>query len=83
MGVVVAKSSDGLNFKPVCQIGRADFGAASFERPVIVPTDSGWRLDISRATLTPSTGGSMRLVRSPGDNASHAELKESLPAVSD
>jgi len=50
VGVVVARSSDGVNFKPVCEIGRAAFGAASFERPVIVPTDSGWRLYVSCAT---------------------------------
>jgi len=50
VGVVVAKSADGVNFKPVCKIGRAAFGAASFERPVIVPTDFGWRLYVSCAT---------------------------------
>ena len=50
VGVVVAKSADGVNFKPVCEIGRAAFGAASFERPVIVPTDFGWRLYVSCAT---------------------------------
>ena len=47
---MVAKSSDGVNFKAVCEIGRAAFGAASFERPVIVPVESGWRLCISCAT---------------------------------
>jgi len=47
---VVAKSSDGVSFKPVCEIGRAAFGAASFERPVIVPVDSGWRLYVSCAS---------------------------------
>jgi hypothetical protein len=50
VGVVVAKSSDGLNFKPVCEVSREAFGAASLERPVIVPTDFGWRLYLSCAT---------------------------------
>ncbi len=50
VGVVVAKSSDGVNFKPVCEVSREAFGAASLERPVIVPTDSGWRLYVSCAT---------------------------------
>jgi hypothetical protein len=42
VGVVVAKSRDGVNFKPVCEVSRVAFGAASLERPVILPTDSGW-----------------------------------------
>jgi hypothetical protein len=33
--VVVAKSTDGVNFKPVCEVGREDLGAAALERPVI------------------------------------------------
>ena len=50
VGVVVAKSRDGVNFKPVCEVGREAFGAASLERPVILPTDFGWRLYLSCAT---------------------------------
>jgi hypothetical protein len=50
VGVVVAKSRDGVNFKPVCEVSREAFGAASLERPVILPTDSGWRLYLSCAT---------------------------------
>jgi hypothetical protein len=50
VGVVVAKSRDGVNFKPVCELSREAFGAASLERPVILPTDSGWRLYLSCAT---------------------------------
>ena len=50
IGVVVAKSADGINFKPVCEVSREDLGAASLERPVILPTDSGWRLYLSCAT---------------------------------
>jgi hypothetical protein len=50
IGVVVAKSADGVNFKPVCEVSREDLGAASLERPVILPTDSGWRLYLSCAT---------------------------------
>jgi hypothetical protein len=41
VGVVVAKSVDGVNFKPVCEVSREAFGAASLERPVIMPTDVG------------------------------------------
>jgi hypothetical protein len=40
---------DGINFKPVCEVGREDLGAAALERPVILPTDSGWRLYLSCA----------------------------------
>jgi hypothetical protein len=50
VGVVVAKSVDGINFKPVCEVSREAFGAASLERPVILPTDSGWCLYLSCAT---------------------------------
>jgi hypothetical protein len=50
VGVVVAKSMDGVNFKPVCEVSREAFGAASLERPVIMPTDGGWRLYLSCAT---------------------------------
>ena len=48
--VVVAKSLDGVSFKPVCEVSREAFGAASLERPVILPTDFGWRLYLSCAT---------------------------------
>ena len=50
VGVVVAKSVDGVNFKPVCEVSREAFGAASLERPVIMPVDFGWRLYLSCAT---------------------------------
>ena len=50
VGVVVARSLDGINFKPVCEVTRDTFGAASLERPVILPTDLGWRLYLSCAT---------------------------------
>ena len=43
VNVVVARSADGLRFTPVCEVSREAFGAASFERPVIMPTDRGWR----------------------------------------
>ena len=33
VGVVVAKSSDGVNFKPVCEVSREAFGAASQNAP--------------------------------------------------
>jgi hypothetical protein len=50
VGVVVAKSRDGVDFKPVCEVGREAFGAASLERPAILSTDHGWRLYLSCAT---------------------------------
>jgi len=50
VGVVVARSLDGINFKPVCEVSREAFGAASLERPVILPTELGWRLYLSCAS---------------------------------
>jgi hypothetical protein len=50
VNVVVARSTDGVSFSTVCEVGRHTFGAASFERPVIIPTDAGWRLYLSCAT---------------------------------
>ena len=64
VGVVVARSLDGVDFKPVCEVRREAFGAASLERPVILPTDFGWRLYLSCATPNPSTGGLMHWTRS-------------------
>jgi hypothetical protein len=52
--VVVASSSDGVRFESVCEVHRQAFRAASFERPVIMPTSDGararWRLYLSCAT---------------------------------
>jgi hypothetical protein len=50
VGVVVAKSVDGVNFKLICEVSREAIGAASLERPVILPTEFGWRLYLSCAT---------------------------------
>jgi hypothetical protein len=50
VSVVVARSQDGVRFTPVTEVNRETFGAASFERPVILPTDGGWRLYLSCAT---------------------------------
>jgi hypothetical protein len=48
---VVARSLDGEHFDTVCEIARDDFGAESFERPVVVRRpDGGWRLYLSCAT---------------------------------
>jgi hypothetical protein len=51
VSVVVARSSDGLHFEVVCDISRDIFGAASLERPALTPTDDGWRLYLSCATV--------------------------------
>jgi len=51
VSVVVARSSDGLTFENVTEVFRDDFGADSFERPVVVRRpDGGWRLFLSCAT---------------------------------
>lgn len=50
VSVVVARSTDGVRFSPVAEVGREAFGAASFERPAIVATATGWRLYLSCAT---------------------------------
>jgi hypothetical protein len=51
VATTVARSTDGVNFEPVCEVYRTDFGAESFERPVILPLPGGgWRLYLSCAT---------------------------------
>jgi hypothetical protein len=51
VSVVVARSYDGLRFETVADVGRDAFGAASFERPVLMPLPTGgWRLYLSCAT---------------------------------
>jgi hypothetical protein len=48
---VVARSADGLNFTPVAEVTKDQFGAESLERPALVRTPSGrWRLYVSVAT---------------------------------
>ena len=51
VSVVVARSTDGVRFEPVSEVWRDDFGAASFERPVVLPLPGGgWRLYLSCAS---------------------------------
>jgi hypothetical protein len=50
VSTVVARSANGVDFAPVCEVVRDDFGAESFERPVLVRADQGWRLYLSCAT---------------------------------
>lgn len=51
VSVVVARSEDGIRFSTVCEVGRDAYGAASFERPVLMPLPGGgWRLYLSCAT---------------------------------
>jgi hypothetical protein len=51
VSTVVARSSDGVAFEPVAEVFRDDFGAESFERPVVLRRpDGGWRLYVSCAT---------------------------------
>lgn len=51
VSVVVARSSDGVQFRTVAEIHRDAFGAASLERPVVLRRpEGGWRLYLSCAT---------------------------------
>jgi hypothetical protein len=51
VSVVVARSEDGEHFVTVAEVSRREFGAESFERPVLVcRPDGGWRLYVSCAT---------------------------------
>lgn len=51
VSVVVARSRDGLSFETVSEVEREDFGAESFERPVVLRLPGGgWRLYLSCAT---------------------------------
>lgn len=48
---VVARSTDGLRFTVVAEVGKDAFGAESLERPALVRTPQGrWRLYVSAAT---------------------------------
>lgn len=48
---VLSRSTDGVHFEAVGQIPSADFGAASLERPALVPLpDGGWRVYVCCAT---------------------------------
>lgn len=48
---VVARSTDGIAFEPVCELHREDFDAESFERPALAYLgDAGWRIYLSCAT---------------------------------
>jgi hypothetical protein len=51
IATVVARSDNGVSFEPVCEVFRDQFGAESFERPVVLRRpDGGWRLYLSCAT---------------------------------
>ena len=51
VSVIIARSFDGISFDQVSEIRREAFGAASFERPVLLPLpNGGWRLYLSCAT---------------------------------
>ena len=51
VAVHVARSVDGVHFEEVASVRREDFGAESFERPVLLPVPGvGWRLYLSCAT---------------------------------
>src|SRR6478609_1117183 len=51
IATVVARSDEGVDFEPVCEVYRDEFGAESFERPVVLRRpDGGWRLYLSCAT---------------------------------
>jgi hypothetical protein len=49
---VVARSQDGVAFEPVATVTSEQFGAASLERPALVPLPAGgWRLYVSCSTV--------------------------------
>lgn len=51
VSTVVARSTDGVRLETVSEVWRTDFGAESFERPVVLRRpDGGWRLYLSCAT---------------------------------
>jgi len=51
IGVMLARSVDGVRFEPVGEVPVSRFGAASLERPALVRRpDGGWRLYVSCAT---------------------------------
>jgi hypothetical protein len=51
VAVHIARSQDGLTFEEVAKVHREEFGAESFERPVLLPVPGiGWRLYLSCAT---------------------------------
>ncbi|CUR55707.1 conserved hypothetical protein [metagenome] len=51
VSTVVSRSHDGITFTPLCEVYRDEFGAESFERPVVLRRpDGGWRLYLSCAT---------------------------------
>jgi hypothetical protein len=51
VAVVLARSSDGVAFETVGRLGQTSFGAASLQRPALVPRpDGGWRIYLSCAT---------------------------------
>ncbi|GAB6897529.1 hypothetical protein [Kineosporia succinea] len=51
VAVTIARSDDGVTFETVTSVGRDIFGAASLERPALLPTgDGGWRLYLSCST---------------------------------
>lgn len=51
VSVIISRSFDGVRFDRVSEIRREAFGAASFERPVLLPLpEGGWRLYLSCAT---------------------------------
>ena len=61
VSTVVARSVDGVHFETVGEVWRDDFGAESFERPVVLrtPTAAGASTSPARRR-TASTGGSRR-----------------------
>ena len=51
VSTVVARSRDGVHFETISEVWREEFGAESFERPVVLRTPDGtWRLYVSCAT---------------------------------
>lgn len=51
VAVTIGRSEDGIRFRTVATVERDIFGAASLERPALLPTaEGGWRLYVSCST---------------------------------
>ncbi|MDR7280072.1 hypothetical protein [Catenuloplanes atrovinosus] len=80
---VIARSTDGVDFTPVAELHRDDFGGESLERPALVRTPDGrwrvyvsvatpgtkhWRVDLVEADTPEALGGAPAITVLPGDD---------------
>ena len=84
VAVVVARSEDGERFVTVAEVRRDEFGAESFERPVLVrrPTAAGGST-CPAPPRTPSTGGSRPSTPTSPPGLEHGRRTVVLPGTAD